>query len=78
MFFESVNCVRFLIILIKSLHIMLKKLPKQPQLEMFKTVLTSFRNPEHELCHLARKIDWAYLESEFAPIKHCIKLSLLH
>ena len=47
---------------------MLKKLPKQPQLEMFKTVLTSFINPEHELCHLARKIDWAYLESEFAPL----------
>ena len=47
---------------------MLKKLPKQPQLGMFKTVLTSFINPEHELCHLAKKIDWAYLESEFAPL----------
>jgi len=47
---------------------MLKRLPKQPHLEMFKTVLTSFINPEHELCHLARKIDWAYLESEFAPL----------
>lgn len=32
---------------------MLKKLPNQPQLEMFK---------------LARKIDWAYLENEFAPL----------
>ncbi len=47
---------------------MLKKLPKQPQLEMFKTVLTSFINPEHELCLLAKKIDWANLESEFAPL----------
>ena len=47
---------------------MLKKLPKQPQLEMFKTVLTSFINPEHELCHLAKNIDWAYLESAFAPL----------
>lgn len=47
---------------------MLKKLPKQPQLEMFKTVLTSFINPEHELCLLARNLDWAYLESEFAPL----------
>jgi hypothetical protein len=37
---------------------MLKKLPKQPQLEMFRTVLVSFINPEHELCQLARKIDW--------------------
>jgi IS5 family transposase len=46
---------------------MLKKLPKQPQLEMFKTVLTSFIHPEHELCLLAKKIDWVYLEKEFAP-----------
>jgi len=47
---------------------MLKKLPKQPQLEMFKTVLTSFIHPEHELCLLAKKIDWSYLEKEFAPL----------
>jgi hypothetical protein len=36
---------------------MLKKLPVQPQLEMFKTVLTSFINPQHELCLLAKEID---------------------
>jgi IS5 family transposase len=47
---------------------MLKKLPKQPQLEMFKTVLVSFINPEHELCQLAKKIDWANLEEAFAPL----------
>ena len=47
---------------------MLKKLPKQPQLEMFKTVLVSFINQEHELCLLAKKIDWASLEKEFAPL----------
>ena len=47
---------------------MLKKLPKQPQLEMFKTVLASFIHPEHELCLLAKKIDWVYLEKEFAPL----------
>lgn len=47
---------------------MLKKLPVQPQLEMFKTVLTSFIHPEHELCLLARKIDWDGLEKEFAPL----------
>jgi len=47
---------------------MLKKLPKQPQLEMFKTILTSFIHPEHELCLLAKKIDWEYLEKEFAPL----------
>jgi IS5 family transposase len=47
---------------------MLKKLPVQPQLEMFKTVLTSFIHPEHELCLLAKKIDWDGLEKEFAPL----------
>lgn len=47
---------------------MLKKLPVQPQLEMFKTVLSSFINPEHELCLLATKIDWASLEKEFEPL----------
>ena len=47
---------------------MMKKLPKQPQLEMFKTVLISFVNPEHELCLLAKKIDWDKLEKEFAPL----------
>jgi transposase, IS5 family len=47
---------------------MLKKLPKQPQLELFKTVLVSFINPEHELCLLAKKINWDELEKEFAPL----------
>jgi transposase, IS5 family len=47
---------------------MLKKLPKQPQLEMFKTVLTSFINLNHELCLLAKKIDWDGLEKEFEPL----------
>jgi IS5 family transposase len=47
---------------------MLKKLPVQPQLEIFKTVLTSFIHPEHELCLLAKKIDWQGLEDEFAPL----------
>jgi len=46
----------------------MKKLPVQPQLEMFKTVLTSFIHPEHELCLLAKKIDWKNLEEEFAPL----------
>ena len=47
---------------------MLKKLPVQSQLEMFKTVLTSFIHPEHELCLLVKKIDWDGLEKEFAPL----------
>jgi IS5 family transposase len=44
---------------------MLKKLPVQPQLEMFKTVLTSFIHP---LCLLAKKIDWKSLDEEFDPL----------
>ena len=47
---------------------MLKKLPVQPQLKMFKTVLASFIHPEHELCLLAKKIDLESLEDEFAPL----------
>jgi IS5 family transposase len=47
---------------------MLKKLPSQPQLEMYKTVLASFINHKHELCLLAKKIDWDILEKEFAPL----------
>lgn len=54
--------------MIKTMEIMLKKLPSQPQLEMFKTVLASFINPQHELCLLAKEIDWDYLEKEFAPL----------
>ena len=47
---------------------MLKKLPANPQVEMFKTVLTSFIHPDHRLCLLAKQIDWASLEKEFAPL----------
>jgi transposase, IS5 family len=47
---------------------MLKKLSSQSQLEIFKTVLASFINPQHELCLLAKEIDWDYLEKEFAPL----------
>jgi IS5 family transposase len=47
---------------------MLKKLPVQLQLEMFKTVLANFINPQHELCLLAKEIDWDYLEKEFTPL----------
>lgn len=47
---------------------MMKKLPKQPQLEMFKVQLLSFINTEHELCLLAKKIDWEGLEKDFTPL----------
>ena len=47
---------------------MLKKLIENPQLEMFKTILTSFIHPDHKLCLLAKEIDWISLEKEFAPL----------
>jgi IS5 family transposase len=47
---------------------MLKKLPVQLQLEMFKTMLASFIHPEHELCLLAKQIDWNSLEKELAHL----------
>jgi len=45
----------------------IKKIDKQPQLEMYKTVLLSFINHSHELCQLARKIGWDQLEKDLAP-----------
>jgi transposase, IS5 family len=47
---------------------MLKKLPENPQLQMFKTVLTSFIRPDHKLCLLAKEIDWDSLEKAFEPL----------
>jgi transposase, IS5 family len=47
---------------------MMKKLPRQPQLEMFKVTLVSFIHPGHELCLLANKIDWDSLEKDFEPL----------
>jgi len=47
---------------------MLKKIPRQRQLEMYKTVLISFINPEHELCQLAKKINWDQLEKDLEPM----------
>ena len=48
--------------------IMLKKQIKEPQLEIFQTVLATFINPSHELCLLGKEIDWDGLEAEFAPL----------
>lgn len=46
---------------------MINKIPKQPQLNMYKTVLVNFINLNHELCQLAEKINWDGLESDLAP-----------
>ncbi len=47
---------------------MLKKLAENPQLVMFKIVLTNLIHPDHKLCLLAKEIDWESLETEFAPM----------
>jgi transposase, IS5 family len=51
----------------KNLQKVIKKLNKQPQLEMYKTILLNFIHPEHELCQLARKIEWDKLEKDLEP-----------
>ena len=68
MFFEMLVICRKMTTFIQKPANMLKKLPKEPQLEIFKTVLTGFIHPQHELCLLAKKIDWKSLEDEFAPL----------
>jgi len=45
-----------------------KKLLKNPRLEMFKTVLISFIHPDHKQYLLAREIDWVSLEKEFVAL----------
>lgn len=47
---------------------MLRFSPDQNQLSMFESVLVQMINPAHELCRLAREIDWALFEREFAPL----------
>ena len=72
-----VYCVWILINFDQNPGIHDKKLTKQPQLEMFKTVLTRFLDPEHEFCLLAKKIDWEKLEKGFTPLFGTVgKLSL--
>ena len=60
--------MRILSTLGQNLQVMLRKLPQNPQLEMFKTTLTGFIHPDHKLCMLARKINWEEMEKEFAPL----------
>lgn len=46
---------------------MIGKTDKQPQLNIFKTPLIQFINPNHELCLLSKKIDWNKVEEDFSP-----------
>lgn len=45
---------------------MINKIPKQSKLQMYKTILINFINPNHELYQLASQIDWDGLEADFA------------
>ncbi len=45
---------------------MLGKTEKNPQLNLTETPLIHFINPGHELCQLARHIDWDQVENDFA------------
>ena len=44
---------------------MVGKIDKQPQLNIFKVPLVSFIREDHELCLLARKIEWDSVEKDF-------------
>lgn len=44
---------------------MVGKIDKEPQLNIFKVPLVSFIREDHELCLLARKIDWESVENDF-------------
>ena len=67
---------------------MLGKIDKTPQLSIFDTPLVQFINMKHELCILSRKIDWDFIEEDFAcyysrigrpsvPIRRIVGLLLL-
>lgn len=47
---------------------MLGKSPNQGQKHLFSPSLNEFINPKHELCLLAKKLDWELFEKEFAPL----------
>jgi hypothetical protein len=52
----------------KTDEIMLGKLPKINQRDMFRTMLKDFIDLRHELVLLADKIEWQYFENEFEAL----------
>jgi IS5 family transposase len=45
---------------------MVGKIPKNQQLNLFQTPLKNFINMQHELCILAREIDWESIEKDLS------------
>lgn len=50
---------------------MIGKTDKTPQLNMYQVPIRQFINEEHELCQLARRIDWDSLESDLSDY-YCV------
>jgi len=50
---------------------MIGKTDKTPQLNMYQVPIRQFINEEHELCQLARRIDWDTLESDLSDY-YCV------
>jgi hypothetical protein len=55
------------------MQIMLKELPLQKQLQMFKTVLMRLIHPRHERCLFAKYIVWGSLQKELASIDENVR-----
>ena len=67
---------------------MLSKIEKNPQLNLMEVPLVHFINLDHELCRLAKKINWDEVEKDFAgyysntgapslPVRSMVGLKLL-
>lgn len=51
----------------KKAAIMIGKLPEKNQRDLFRPLLSDFIDMSHELVLLSNKIDWNFIEKEFAP-----------
>jgi IS5 family transposase len=56
----------FVSLRIKTLQIMIGKLPESSQRDLFRPRLEDFINMNQELVLLSKKIDWSYFEKEFS------------
>lgn len=65
------NFASLFVILRKTLQKMIGKTDKQPQLNIFKTPLNQFIDPNHELCLLSKNIDWEKVEEDFSQY-YCV------
>lgn len=64
----AVNCKKKVILSDKIGKKMKGKSPNQNQQNLFRPLLKSFINMDHELVLLGEKIDWAYFDKEFSSL----------